>query len=123
MWKRSKNCSKATIKSCFSFRFVFQQWFEDVFTRGWAYGAEGGGKLKGKKFALAISLGATEANYSKNGIVGFSVDEVLAPFKATFNFVGATTMPNFVSYGFTYDKSEQAVEDSAKNYIKYLNQL
>lgn len=112
----------------FPFRFsnctpLLKQWFEDVFTRGWAYGTESGGKLKGKKFALAISLGATEANYSKNGIVGFSVDEVLAPFKATFNFVGATTMPNFVSYGFTYDKSEQAVENSAKSYIKYLNQL
>ena len=112
----------------FPFRFsnctpLLKQWFEDVFTRGWAYGAESGGKLKGKKFALAISLGATEENYSKNGIVGFSVDEVLAPFKATFNFVGAITLPNFVSYGFTYDKSEQAVENSAKNYIKYLNKL
>ena len=112
----------------FPFRFsnctpLLKQWLEDVFTRGWAYGGENGGKLKGKKFALAISLGATEANYSKNGIVGFSVDEALAPFKATFNFVGAVTLPNFVSYGFTYDKSEQAVENSAKNYIKYLNKL
>ena len=51
------------------------------------------------------------------------MDEVLAPFKATFNFVGAIALPNFVSYGFTYDKSEQAVENSAKNYIKYLNKL
>ena len=54
----------------FPFRFsnctpLLKQWFEDVFTRSWAYGGESGGKLKGKKFALAISLGATRENYDK----------------------------------------------------------
>jgi len=61
--------------------------------------------------------------YSKDGIEGFSLQEVLSPFKATLNFVGAKPMADFASYGFLLGASDEDVENSAKEYIDFLLKL
>ena len=101
---------------------LLKKWFDDVFAYGWAYGT-GGTKLNGKLFSLAISAGAKEDMYSKDGIEGFSLQEVLSPFKATLNFVGAKPMADFASYGFLLGASDEDVENSAKEYIDFLLKL
>ncbi|WP_274484808.1 NAD(P)H-dependent oxidoreductase [Paenibacillus polymyxa] len=72
---------------------------DDVFTHGWAYGSQGD-KLKGKKLGIAMSIGDKKENYLPTGSVSFTVDEVIAPFKA----------------------SDEDINQSAKDYIKYIFQ-
>ena len=39
---------------------LLKKWLDEVLTHGWAYGSSSGFKFRGKKVALAISLGLKE---------------------------------------------------------------
>lgn len=104
----------------YSYPPLLKKWLDDVFTYGWAYGSKGD-KLKGKKFGLAISIGDKEENYSHNGSVGFTVEEVIVPFKATAAHVGAISLPYFSTFGASFQIGTEEVEHSAKNYIEYIS--
>lgn len=104
----------------YSYPPLLKKWLDDVFTYGWAYGSKGD-KLKGKKFGLAISIGDKEENYSHNGSVGFTVEEVIVPFKATAAHVGAISLPYFSTFGASFQIGTEEVELSSKNYIEYIS--
>lgn len=106
----------------YSYPPLLKKWFDDVFTHGWAYGSKGN-KLKGKKIGLAISIGDKEINYSHTGNVGFSVDNIIAPFKATINHIGAIMLPPFYIFNASFQISPTDVEKSALNYIKYITDI
>ncbi len=103
----------------YSYPPLLKKWLDDVFTHGWAYGSKGN-KLKGKKFGLAISIGDKPENYSHSGSVGFTVDEVVIPFKAAAAHVGADVLPYFCVFKASFDISSEEIAVSAQSYIKYI---
>lgn len=105
----------------YSYPPLLKKWLDDVFTHGWAYGSQGD-KLKGKKLGIAMSIGDKKENYSPTGSVSFTVDEVVAPFKASAVHVGAITLPYFAVFGASFQASDEDISQSAKDYIKYIFQ-
>ncbi|WP_231036555.1 NAD(P)H-dependent oxidoreductase [Pectinatus sottacetonis] len=99
---------------------LLKKWLDDVFTHGWAYGSKGN-KLKGKKIGLAISIGDKEKNYMHTGHVGFSIDEIITPFKATVNHIGATMLPIFSIFNASFQISPEVIEQSASKYIEHIS--
>ncbi|WP_025719628.1 NAD(P)H-dependent oxidoreductase [Paenibacillus polymyxa] len=105
----------------YSYPPLLKKWLDDVFTHGWAYGSQGD-KLIGKKLGIAMSIGDKKENYSPTGSVSFTVDEVVAPFKASAVHVGAITLPYFAVFGASFQASDEDINQSAKDYIKYIFQ-
>ncbi|OPA75950.1 general stress protein [Campylobacter pinnipediorum subsp. pinnipediorum] len=86
-----------------------------VFAYGWAYGTSGD-KLKGKQFQVAVSSGTAEAEYSKQGKVALTYNELLLPLQATAGYCGMNINKIFVSGG-----ALNASDDDIKNYAdKYV---
>jgi len=103
----------------YSYPPLLKKWMDDVFAYGWAYG-KNGNKLVGKKFGLAMSIGDKEENYAPSGSVGFSVDEIIIPFKATTAHIGAIALSYFSLFRASFQISGEEVEQSAKDYIRYI---
>lgn len=103
----------------YSYPPLLKKWFDDVFSYGWAYGSNGD-KLHGKAFGAAISIGDKRTNYLPSGGVSFTVDEILAPFKASLRHVGAIELPFFALYGASFQASDEEVEQSAKDYVRHV---
>ncbi len=69
---------------------------------------------------LAISIGDKPENYSPTGSIGFTVDEVVIPFKAAAAHVGADVLPYFCVFKASFDISSEEIAVSAQSYIKYI---
>lgn len=67
-----------------------------------------------------MSIGDKKANYSKEGPITFTVDEIIAPFKATAIHVGAISLPYFSIFGSSFNASNEEIEQSAKDYVNYI---
>ncbi|MNC26357.1 General stress protein 14 [compost metagenome] len=103
----------------YSYPPLLKKWFDDVLAYGWAYGSNGN-KLNGKKLGLALSIGDKKENYQPEGSVSFTVDEVIAPFKASAKHVGAEALPYFAVFGASFQASDEEINTSAKEYIEYI---
>lgn len=103
----------------YSYPPLLKKWLDDVLTRGWAYGSMGNA-LHGKKFGIAISIGNKKENYSQNGSITFTVDEIIAPFKATTIYIGAAALPHFSFFGASFQVTDEEIEQSAKDYMDYI---
>lgn len=103
----------------YSYPPLLKKWFDDVFAYGWAYGSKGD-KLKGKKLGLAMSIGDKKENYLPEGSVSFTVDELITPFKASARHVGAKALPYFAVFGASFQASDEEINQSAKEYIRYI---
>ncbi|MBE0341933.1 flavodoxin family protein, partial [Paenibacillus sp. 28ISP30-2] len=79
-------------------------------------------KLKGKKLGIAVSIGDKKENYLPTGSVTFTVDEVITPFKASAVHVGAISLPYFAVFGASFQASDEEIDQSVKDYIKYIFQ-
>lgn len=109
---------------------LLRTWTDEVYGFGWAYGGEQaapgepGRALAGKRFAVAMCAGDIAANYCAQGTVGFTPSEVIIPFRATANYVGATceTEP-FCLFGTEGDLADDELEASAGAYIDWLRGL
>lgn len=106
----------------YSYPPLLKKWFDDVFTYGGAYGSSGN-KLHGKKLSLAMSIGDKKENYSPEGSVSFTVDEVIAPFKASINHVGGIALPYFAVFGASFQATDEEINQSAKDYIRYIRKV
>lgn len=98
-----------------------------MFIYGCAYGSAGNA-LVGRSIRLAVCAGIKEVDYSKEGRHHFSLEEILRPFEVTMRYVHASYQPFFAFYGnekepgVEYSSTQEAIEYSAKNNIKFLNQ-
>ncbi|MDF2515984.1 MAG: hypothetical protein K0R59_1280 [Sphingobacterium sp.] len=101
----------------------FKKWLDEVLTYGWAYGKSSGYRLKGKKIALAISVGIDEIEYNANGKYKYSLDQLTSPFEITFNYVHADYRPLFAYYGIEKHTSKEWIEQSVPLYLNFLQQL
>ncbi|MFD2286334.1 flavodoxin family protein [Pedobacter petrophilus] len=107
----------------FNSPWLFKKWLDEVLLHGWAYGSESGYKLAGKKIAMAISLGADEADYEPSGVYRYPLAELLRPFELSFNFVKADYRPPFAYYGIEYNSTAERIEKSVPLYMAFLNAL
>ena len=102
---------------------LMKKWMDDVMTHGWAYGSNGGDKLKERKVALAVTAGIKEEDYSKTGRYHYTLTQLLAPFETAFRYTDANYRPFFAFYGAEYEPSVEIIEKSAQNYINFLSQI
>ncbi|MFJ7940825.1 NAD(P)H-dependent oxidoreductase [Peribacillus sp. NPDC096622] len=100
---------------------LLKQWFDEVFTFGWAHGP-GGTKLRGKEWVLAISIGSPEHSFQAGGYNLFSVSELTKPFQASASYVGMTYLPPFVEYR-SNRISDQEITQSAIRYVQHITNV
>ena len=81
----------------------------------------GSGALKGKVLQLALSVSTPLGEYSKQGAIGFSLDEILTPLKIAANYCGMDFAVPFISSGFEPDEfGDDAVDAAAARFGKLL---
>ena len=109
---------------------LLRTWTDAVYGFGWAYGGdqaapgEPGRKLAGKHFAFALSAGDIKANYCEAGTVGFTYSQIIIPFRATANYVGATCDPEpFVLFGTENGLTDEELEANTTTYVEWLRAL
>jgi len=81
----------------------------------------GSGALKGKVLQLALSVSTPLGEYSKQGAIGFSLDEILTPLKIAANYCGMDFAVPFISSGFEPGEfGDDAVDTAAARFGKLL---
>ncbi len=109
---------------------VLRAWEDEVYSFGWAYGGaralsgEPGRKMAGKKIAYAVSAGDVESHYGASGSVGFDVSQVLAPFYATANYLGAHYVEEpWTIFGAEVDLTDDELDRNAERYAEWVLSL
>ena len=104
----------------FNMPSLLKKWFDQVMTHGWAYGSKSGYRMKGKKIALAISLGVEEAELSNVGKYKYPLNELTRPFELSFEYVKANYQQPFAYYGLEFNVSDSNIELGVRSYIQFL---
>ena len=60
---------------------ILERWMEETFRHGFSHGSTGD-KLKDKKLILSFTTGAPETLYSREGAMGYAIDECLPGYIA-----------------------------------------
>lgn len=102
---------------------LLKKWFDQVMTHGWAYGSKSGYCMKGKKIALAISLGVEEEELSNAGKYKYPLNELTRPFELSFEYVKADYQPAFAFYGMDFHVSDSHIELGVRSYMKFLTEF
>jgi len=102
---------------------LFKKWLDEVLTYGWAYGSKSGYKLSGKKIALAVSAGIDEEEYAVNRKYKYTLQQLLAPFELTFDYIKADYKGFFAYYGIELNSSQEWIENSVPEYLDFVNKL
>ena len=100
---------------------LLKEWQDLVLEYGFAYGV-GGDRLHGKLLLSAITTGAGQQAYSREGSNYFSIHELLAPVHQVARFCGMRWVPPFVVCG-TLQESDAFFLDAAKGYRAALEGL
>ena len=81
----------------------------------------GSGALRGKVLQLALSVSTPLSEYSKQGAIGYSMDEILTPLKIAANYCGMEFAVPFISSGFEPGEfGDDAVDAAAARFGKLL---
>lgn len=102
----------------FSSPSLLKEWFDAVFTPGFAYG--GDYLLKDKSFAIAISCGGSKEVFSETGKDKKRVEEFLYPFEITANYVKMNYEKAYITYDTESTLSEKTLEKYTKEYVQYI---
>ncbi|WP_312692583.1 NAD(P)H-dependent oxidoreductase [Caproiciproducens sp.] len=102
--------------------YLLKKWLDVVLIHGWAYGLDGGGKLAGRKVALAVTAVIKE-ECSEKELNLYNLEKLLTPFEMTFRYMDADYRPFFAIYGAESDLSAEIIEQSAGCYIEFLDRL
>ena len=100
---------------------IMHKYMEDVLTYGFAYGPSGS-KLKEKHFIASFTTGAPEAAYSRTGIEGYTMDELIPPIVATPVYCGLKWNGYVCSYGMV-NAANEACESHALRLIEKIKNL
>ncbi len=77
---------------------LMKQWFDQVLTRGWAYGREGKA-LVGRRCLWVTTTGGHVHDYSNQGMHQRPFEDFIAPIEQTARFCGMDWQPPFVVHG------------------------
>ncbi|SER44266.1 NAD(P)H-dependent oxidoreductase [Myroides profundi] len=102
---------------------LFKTWLDEVLTYGWAYGSQSGYKMSNKKIGLAISAGIDEQEYSAEGKYKYTLEQLLAPFEVTFNYIKADYQGFYAYYGIEQDSSVETIKNSVIPYIQFIETI
>lgn len=101
---------------------MLKSWFDMVLTPGWAY--NGGKHLEGRKVALAVTCGAPEEAFTKEGSNQHTLREFLNSLEISLKFCGADFRGIFAFYGAEVQPVEAtSLAVSARQYVDFLNSL
>lgn len=100
---------------------LLKQYLDEVFLFNYAYGPEGT-KLKGKLFGLAVTVGSPESDYTAQGFNKYTLNELLTPFEATFNYIGAKYIGYFAQFGTVNHATTSELIEGTKRYIEFVMQ-
>ncbi|MEM1424004.1 MAG: NAD(P)H-dependent oxidoreductase [Planctomycetota bacterium] len=65
---------------------LFKAWQDQVLQWGWAFGPRKA--LEGKAWRVVTTMGGGEQDYSKQGMAGHTVDDIMLPVRLTAGFCG-----------------------------------
>jgi len=97
---------------------MLKLWQDVVFSRGFAYG-NNGTALHGKDFIQIISTGGKAEAYQINGCNQFTIDQLMAPLKATAKMCGMNFHPPLVVHK-SYKITNSELEEYSKKYCDLL---
>ncbi|WP_085524330.1 NAD(P)H-dependent oxidoreductase [Tuberibacillus sp. Marseille-P3662] len=103
----------------YSYPPLLKKWFDDVLERGWAF--KGRYALRGKAFGVAISSGFTPEDYRFDGHHRHTIEQIMAPFYATCNFIRTKSLPLFKTFE-DLMVTEADLDQQAQKYLEYLRQ-
>ncbi|NSL86108.1 NAD(P)H-dependent oxidoreductase [Chitinophaga sp. Mgbs1] len=128
--KREQQLVEAHDKIIFQFPFYwfncppfFKKWLDEVLTYGWAYGSTSGYRMQGKKVALGISAGIREEDYRPSGRYKYTMQQLTAPFEVTFDYVKADYKSFYTYYGVEHKPSSAEIDQSAKEYLQFIDAI
>ncbi len=98
---------------------LVKQYEDDVFTGNWAY--SGGKALLDHEWLLAVSPGADQDAYQKDGRVHYTMPELLRPYQATSVLIKTKFLTPFISYNAS-NMSDDELAERAREYVKYLQE-
>ena len=99
---------------------LFKTWLDEVLTYGWAYGSQSGYKMSKKKIGLAITAGIEEKEYRVEGKYTYTLEQLLAPFEVTFNYIKADYQGFYAYYGIEKDSSIETIKNSVAPYLQFI---
>lgn len=102
---------------------LLKKWLDEVFIHGWAYGSNGGDKLKDRKVALAVTAGVKEEDYCENGRYLYTLKQLLSPFEITFRYTNADYRSFFPFYGAEDAPSSEELKKNSEAYLEFLKAL
>lgn len=118
----------------FSSPSLLKKWMDEVITSAFSIGPDS--KLKGKKLLIVVSAGGTKEDYSHEGLMKHTMDEVLVPFEAFARLTKMKFLPPFVTYAVPNPKileipmtqNEKAtrakkIEHRAKELIEFIESI
>ena len=100
---------------------IMHKYFEEVLTYGFAYGP-GGDKLKGKPLIASCTAGAPENAYSRTGIQGYTMDELMPPLTATIVYCNMKWDGYVCSYGMMHPTST-TIDNHVSRLLDKINSL
>lgn len=98
---------------------LMKEWIDRVLNLQFT-GSLGASELVGKHFRLVVTAGATEASYQTGGVVGYSLDEILLPFKIMAKACGMTWISPLIIYRARRVEGTE-LEQHALEYAQWLN--
>lgn len=98
---------------------LLKSWLDEVLAFGWAYGP-GGEALRGKEIAVAVTAGGGHDEYELDGPHKCTMEDVLTPYRATAEYVGARWGRHFAVYGVDENVTTAMIEAAAREYRDYL---
>lgn len=102
---------------------LLKTWLDEVLTYGWAYGSKSGYKVGNKKIGLAITAGIDEKEYSTEGKYKYTLEQLLAPFEITFNYIKADYKGFYAYYGIEQDSSVETIKSSVAPYKQFIESV
>ena len=100
---------------------LLKKYMDDVFTHNWAYGSKGD-KLKGMKFAIAVSTGIEKEELQPDGKYHVTLDCLLQPFKTMALFCQMEYKGHF-TLDDTHNVTPGKLEKSAQEYVKFVRAI
>ncbi|ALC81254.1 MULTISPECIES: NAD(P)H-dependent oxidoreductase [Bacillus] len=112
---------------------LLKKWFDEVLAYGWAYGSNGGDKLRNRKVALSVSAGIKKEDYSEEGRYRYTLEQLLSPIETTFLYCNADYRSFFAFYGKENEPGgneeeenepgTSELEKSAQDYLNFVDNL
>lgn len=106
----------------YSMPSLLERWMEEVFQHGFSHGTTGD-KLKGKKLIISFTTGAPEEAYTKEGRMGYTIEEFLNPIKATCKQCQMVYYGAVKTHGVSYQIRQEKSKEIKEKALKHANEL